>query len=92
MSAVYTIGSTDDDHSLVVPRFGIYAPLQSEQDARDWASHEYGPDKNLVPWSVAGGHAECASWDRRGGDTLSRRITAERETPPMGRLMKKHQR
>ena len=30
--------------------------------------------------------------DPRGGDAFSRRTTAERETPPMGRLMKKHQR
>ena len=30
--------------------------------------------------------------DPRGGDALSRRTAAERETSPMGRLMKKHQR
>ena len=30
--------------------------------------------------------------DLRGGDALSRRTTAVREMPPMGRLMKKHQR
>jgi hypothetical protein len=29
--------------------------------------------------------------DPRGGDAFSRRTTVERETPPMGRLMKKHQ-
>ena len=29
--------------------------------------------------------------DPRGGDAFSRRTTAERETPSMGRLMKKHQ-
>ena len=30
--------------------------------------------------------------ETRGVEALSRRTTAERETPPMGRLMKKHQR
>ena len=29
--------------------------------------------------------------DPRGAEALSRRTTAERETPPMGRLIKKHQ-
>jgi hypothetical protein len=30
--------------------------------------------------------------DPRGGEDLSKRMTAVTETPPMGRLMKKHQR
>jgi len=47
--------------------------------------------KVFVCWRRSRGVRFVGS-DPRGGDALSRRTTAERETPPMGRLMKKHQR
>ena len=47
VTSVYicTIGGTDDDNGLVVPRLGISAPLQSERDTGDRPSHQNGPDK-----------------------------------------------
>ena len=42
---ICTIGGTDDDNGLVVPRLGISAPLQSERDTRDCPCHQNGADK-----------------------------------------------